>query len=356
MIDSIRIRNIQSHKDTELDLCPGINVIVGSSNNGKTAILRSLYWSIYNRPLGIDSLCSHWALDDKGNIKDEMSVEVRKGDDVLIRRKAKNVNQYVLNGDELNAIKTDVPPEVKAFYRLNETNIQRQQDAPFLVSNTSGEVARYFNGIAHLDVIDNTLSIAEGLKRQQRRLIEMLEKNKEEQEGLHSSFSWIDGVSTLLDKMERLESREKALEAKIEKLSSSISAYGRCTAEIEPLSKAAECRSLIEEIEAMKNEMDSISAKAKKLNDSIKMHKHNNEVIELYKSLPADLVSEHEYIKAQRDLAFSKMDKLKYSIVSYKKFVSSIEEKKLQIEKWESELPDICPLCGNPMKEGNHDC
>ena len=168
MIDSIRIKNIQSHKDTELDFCPGINVIVGSSNNGKTAVLRALYWSIYNRPLGIDTLCSHWALDEKGNIKDEMSVEVKKGNDTLIRRKTKTTNQYILNDDELNAIKTDVPPAVNDFYKLNETNIQRQQDAPFLVSSSSGEVAKYFNGIARLDVIDRILSYAEQTKRKER--------------------------------------------------------------------------------------------------------------------------------------------------------------------------------------------
>ena len=46
MIDKIKIENIQSHKNTELNLSNGINVIVGSSNNGKSAILRALYWAI----------------------------------------------------------------------------------------------------------------------------------------------------------------------------------------------------------------------------------------------------------------------------------------------------------------------
>ena len=86
MIDKIKIENIQSHKNTELNLSNGINVIVGSSNNGKSAILRALYWAIYNRPLGIDTLCSHWALDDKGKQKSDMKVTITKGDDVLIRK------------------------------------------------------------------------------------------------------------------------------------------------------------------------------------------------------------------------------------------------------------------------------
>ena len=67
MIRKLNIQNIQSHKNTELEFSPGINAIVGSSNNGKSAILRALYWVRYNRPLGIDNLLSHWACDIKGN-------------------------------------------------------------------------------------------------------------------------------------------------------------------------------------------------------------------------------------------------------------------------------------------------
>lgn len=52
MIKSIELKNIQSHENTRLDFDKGINVIVGSSNNGKSAILRGLYWARYNRPLG----------------------------------------------------------------------------------------------------------------------------------------------------------------------------------------------------------------------------------------------------------------------------------------------------------------
>ena len=42
MIKKISIKNIQSYRETELELSKGINAIVGSSNNGKTAILRAL--------------------------------------------------------------------------------------------------------------------------------------------------------------------------------------------------------------------------------------------------------------------------------------------------------------------------
>ncbi|NLN49875.1 MAG: AAA family ATPase, partial [Clostridiales bacterium] len=51
-IETLRIKNFQTHKDTTLQFCKGLNVLVGESRNGKTAILRMLRWIYYNEPRG----------------------------------------------------------------------------------------------------------------------------------------------------------------------------------------------------------------------------------------------------------------------------------------------------------------
>ena len=57
MIDKIKIQNYQSHENTELELSPGINVIIGETDRGKTSILRALNWMFSNRPLGEGFKC-----------------------------------------------------------------------------------------------------------------------------------------------------------------------------------------------------------------------------------------------------------------------------------------------------------
>src|SRR5690554_5109154 len=64
MITSLEIQNFQSHKETLLEFEPGVNVIIGPSDSGKTAILRALYWLVWNRPLG-DAFRSSWGGDTK---------------------------------------------------------------------------------------------------------------------------------------------------------------------------------------------------------------------------------------------------------------------------------------------------
>ena len=53
-IKRVIIEDFQSHRYTELELAPGFNVIVGPSDQGKTAILRAIRWVIYNDRRGTD--------------------------------------------------------------------------------------------------------------------------------------------------------------------------------------------------------------------------------------------------------------------------------------------------------------
>ena len=86
MLIQLVIENFQSHEKTALEFCSGINTIVGSSNSGKSAILRALYWVVYNKPGGF-GFSSHWNLDKKGALKDPVQVALQVTGAPLITRK-----------------------------------------------------------------------------------------------------------------------------------------------------------------------------------------------------------------------------------------------------------------------------
>ncbi|MBE0466984.1 MAG: metallophosphoesterase [Candidatus Desulforudis sp.] len=44
------IENFQSHLYTELELAPGLNVILGESSQGKSGVIRALHWLLFNEP------------------------------------------------------------------------------------------------------------------------------------------------------------------------------------------------------------------------------------------------------------------------------------------------------------------
>jgi DNA repair ATPase RecN len=75
---NIKIQNFQSHKNTELNLHPNVNIIVGQSSSGKTAIFRAIEWLNTNRPLGTRFI-SHGERKSEVTIDDITGIKTDKG-------------------------------------------------------------------------------------------------------------------------------------------------------------------------------------------------------------------------------------------------------------------------------------
>lgn len=350
MINKLSIKNIQSHKDSVLEFSPRINCIVGSSNNGKSAILRALNWSIYNRPLGTDILLSSWAYNDKGKQKDDMSVEVEKDSGVLIRRKSATNNEYVLNGKVSEAIKTDVPSEVQDFFKLSETNIQKQQDAPFLLSQSSGEVAKYFNRVVRLDVIDKVLTNAESLRRKTKQEIESDEKLVKEYELKHSKFDWIPKVEKLLQKYSVVEENSNQLQKEIFEIEEQLKVYSDCEKKIEKYD-FEEQKMFVSKIEKLENHYDEISEDIEMIENKLfNFEKYSKRHFDF--SLQKDLIKRIEKDENYSEYLQNEINHLGTSGANLDWCEKSILENIEKIKELKNQLPDICPTCGAKMKNG----
>ena len=106
MINQIRLENFQGHVDTRIDLVPGVNVITGQSDAGKSSIVRALWWLLNNRPSGAGVIFRHHDADEKDVVG--VSVVVDDGSVVARFRKGSD-NAYAVKGVVLRAIKQDVP-------------------------------------------------------------------------------------------------------------------------------------------------------------------------------------------------------------------------------------------------------
>lgn len=148
MIQSLAIHNFQSHRDTTLDLVPGINIIVGQSDSGKSSILRALRWLLWNRPSG-DAVRSHWGGDT--------SVYAEINEHQVSKVRTDHNNLYHLDGDSFTAFGADVPEEIQQACNITDVNFQSQLERPFLLDDTPGQVAAYLNSIAGLSVIDSSM-------------------------------------------------------------------------------------------------------------------------------------------------------------------------------------------------------
>lgn len=198
MIITLSIANFLSHKKSQLDFSPGVNVIVGPTDSGKSAIIKALKWVITNRPMG-DGMRSSWG--------GETFVEVIVDDFAIARAKEDNINSYLIDESRFNAIKGDVPEEIVKALNLTEINLQTQFDSHFLLSKSSGEVAQYFNKAAHLDRIDTAL---QNIQKWTRDVSKKLEYNTQALTTSQERLEDFDCLGSIEESLIILEEKQNA--------------------------------------------------------------------------------------------------------------------------------------------------
>lgn len=204
MIKTIRLQNFQSHKNTLIDFKPGLNVIAGSSDAGKSSVMRALSWVINNRPSGDD--VRNWESKKDAIVSIEIIL-----DNGIIKKERQN-NKVMYTTDKyplLEAVGRDVPEEVSNVLNIADINIQQQHDPYFLLTASSGQVAKTLNETVGLSVIDSSFkhlnSDITSLKSSIDTLTIEIAKHENDIKGL-------DYVDNLANDITRAERTQKVIE------------------------------------------------------------------------------------------------------------------------------------------------
>ena len=212
MISKIRLENFQSHASTELELSPGINAIVGASDKGKSAIMRACEWVRLNRPVGDDFL-SDWARNEKGKQTEPCRVSIEIDGHSVVRVRTPKQNGYIVDGQVTEAIGTDVPPIASTALNLSDLNVQKQLDSPFLLSQSGGDVARFFNSLVHLEDIDKCMSAADSIRRKLNQSIALHVASIDENQKHLDSLQWVASARKQLDALREIHTTGLGLQA-----------------------------------------------------------------------------------------------------------------------------------------------
>jgi len=353
MIKSLTIQNFQSHGKSKLEFHPGVNVIVGSSDSGKSAIIRAMRWIIYNRPSG-DSIRSWWG--------GETSCEITVDGNGITRCRGK-VDKYQIqvegkNVQEFKAIGTSVPEEVSRLLNIDTINLQYQLDSPFLLSVSAGDVAKHFNAVARLDKIDTGMSNVNSAIRSLEQEI----KYKEGQEKiLQEGVSKYDHLEKFEAEVEVLEEKEKQFDTlwhRRSKLGGIILDYNMVKEDIEryapllvleeqvnaTLDLIKQRNALEEKANSLGNLMQNLFLVQDDIEDAqeyVKDEAQVNTVLGLYKT------------KNTLNLTFAGLRKLLLDL-NYVDILLNKQTANLTLlqAKFKKEFPSICPLCGQEVKHG----
>ena len=212
-LTSIHLENFQSHEDTTLELSPGVNIIIGPSDSGKTSIVRALRWLTWNRPGG-EAFRSNWGGDT--------NVTVHLGKTMVRRMRTKNHNAYYIDDHIYEAFGSEVPSDVGELLNIDSVNLQQQLDRPFLLDTPPGQVAQYLNEVAHLDVIDRALQRLAKWIREIESDIRTYTSNQERLGEAQSSFDYLPDMEQTIEGLEEQEASLRKLRDKHRELGGTI--------------------------------------------------------------------------------------------------------------------------------------
>lgn len=349
MFKSLRIHNFQSHKQSTLLFSPGVNVILGQSDSGKTATLRALRWVLENKPGG-DAFRSTWGGDTRVTLTTMDGHMVQRG-------KGATGNTYKLNGELLKAFGQGVPEEVQVAMNLNGVNVQQQLEAPYLLSETSGEVAKHFNRVANIDMIDQSVSRAKSLASKTRQSIAQRTEDLKEKQEQYKRYETLNTVDRSLRKLENKEKQSTVKQGERKQL---IQVTGRIR-EIDGLLKTGHNLLVLEPRVLALGEKVQVKKQKQmhlfKLHDQITAVKttlgtlqENKEFLES-EPLVKTLVSKQSQKKANT-ARLSTLSRLIGQYATNSKKVAYLYEKQAELSK---QLPKTCPICNGPLKQQEHE-
>lgn len=222
-IKSIKLENFQSHLNTVINIAPNGNltVITGSSDSGKTSILRALKWVFFNTPSGTDFI-------RVGASFARVTVEFESGDVVVRWRSTGSINRYIVNGETYEGFGNSVPLEVQEITGVRPVqigdlylnlNLAEQLSGPFLGSSiSSGARAKVLGKLAGTEEIDYAAKqLGTDLYRRnqdEKRLageVAALEEKIKE-------FDWLPAMAQKIEKLQAMVERVKIDQALRNKL------------------------------------------------------------------------------------------------------------------------------------------
>jgi len=352
VINEIVIHNFKSHKDTQVSFCPGVNVFIGLSDHGKTNVIRAINWVANNRPLG-DGVINR----DSTEASVELTVSHAKGDKTATvrRTKGKNINEYVVNGDNnhpFTAFGSDPPPQILDVMNLSEINLQRQFEPYFLVFDSPGQVATFIRSVTKLDEIDRVIDVINHHVKQSHTEIEVC--NSEMGDVLvrlgAAARIPIENLQNKIDRARGLVTVNEKINTNITRLTSVV----ECIVAIEPIEIPEDTDQKLKLIQQKIEQSSTLQTKINRLNQILTTIRQTTSIRmpDTKEILNHINIAERKYneSKSRRDRLGVLVDQIRVVNAAGELNKRSIYAVEMELEELRSQLT-LCPTCGTELTE-----
>lgn len=273
-IKRVILENFQSHKYSIVDFNEGLNVIVGPSDSGKSAIIRGIKWALYNEPSG-DYFIREGST--------ECSVTLEFNDNVILKRyRSKYKNTYILTDRDGKEIKfegfgSSVPQEIIETVGIkkinldsdssNAINLGEQLEGAFLLSEKTSVRASGIGRLVGVNIVDDALKDVLKDNRNLNINKKNIEENIQRLEVEIENFDYLDALKLKFNRLDNLKTKLVELENKVEILNRLRNNLNDIKIEYEEQSMILKKLGQIDIVNEIINAIDNKTYKYKTLNN-----------------------------------------------------------------------------------------
>lgn len=387
----VKVKNYQIIKEAEATFIPGLNIIVGPSNNGKTSFIKAIKSLLYTEP-GSTPI---------RNGQSAYTVELTINNHNVKLYKGTKESYYEVDGTKYSKYGTSTPEEVSQALGIKELvlngnkeqlNFWNQMDYPFLLDRSSTDLFRFIIdsgdndkvSLALKDMVKDRQTIEGNIKQYQGNILMLdsqIEDLKNQTKDSSNIIKTCDDIIALREKinklaqLEAIKDRILAYESSLITNKTRLQILNEETSKIYPLVQAIlNKNTAINTIVMSKTRIDTLN---NKLNQ-------NKIILDKLKDIPKFNLDITKYINLQNKLVtiirinqklnnlspiklpsidwklldISKIDnliKVKTNIQTFEETILAKTNKLKQLDSSINEIKDIikhidiCPLCGNKI-------
>lgn len=371
----VNLENFQSISKADLEFVQGINIIVGQSNSGKSAILRAIKGAVLN-PNGSQRYIKNGEKQFKVNVEYE-------GNDISWTREGNKSPKYIINGEEYLKVGSsnlqDVCP--KSGFVLDERgnlmNIESELELPFPFDKSNSELFKLFE--KNIFCVSDSSSVTKFIKADEEEANRLKDNSTYELDRIKQKLEAINELEQEIDlnklingrnTLSNLMNKSNEIKLDIQNLSGIIEAgkvLKKAVPTIEVNTNLQHDYYKLQEDVCKLNEIRGVGAVLKatptastpkvfniseysELKNSIIQLNKAEETISILRPLesPTTRVLDEEYTSLRNDI--NSLQKLREQALVIQKNITDNKELITQLEADKARFK-VCPLCGGELNE-----
>lgn len=358
-IKKIKIKNYQALNDIDIILVPGLNVITGNSNNGKSAVIRAIRDLVFNSFQ--NSKIKHG--ESELNIKLNEEVEA-------IRNKN---TKYIISNKEYEKVGRTSLPEVKELLKLGtfeinkikiEPNFSFQMDKPFLFDKTPGQKYELIIGTKQDKYLKALKTIKENSnelnKVEKKILLSKIDDLKKEKINLETKYNNLQNVEELYEKINKINKEKEyinSISLKISELENIIDKVKELNVKLSKINSLQLEKINYNDLKNKKEILKNIENYILDLNKKEDISKNIIEKLDKINSLNLEKI-DNNILKDKKEIVINILNKFnefsdivskgKNQTLKLKEINEEINNAKLELNNFKKEVK-ICPICGGEL-------